>query len=122
MLVKDLFAILQNGSAIGTYRQQHATHHHHIFAKGGRNEKRWQYARTGSYGQSKSVLRFVAPPLVKGVAGQLLERHAGERVELALVEHYLPAPEELTAVEKGPMDDIVTPLGAYARAGEGRGP
>ena len=37
-------------------------------AKGGRNEKRWQYARTGSYGQSKSVLRFVAPPLVKGVA------------------------------------------------------
>lgn len=61
-------------------------------------------------------------PLVKGVASQLLERHAGERVELALVEHYLPAPEELTATEKGPMDDIVTPLGTYARAGEGRGP
>lgn len=60
-------------------------------------------------------------PLAKGVAGQLLERHAGERVELSLVEHYLPAPEELTAEEKGPMDDIVTPLGAYALAGEGRG-
>ncbi len=61
-------------------------------------------------------------PLVKGVAGQLLERHAGARVELALVEHYLPAPEELTAAEPGPMADLVTPLGAYARAGEGRGP
>lgn len=61
-------------------------------------------------------------PLVKGVAGQLLARHAGARVELALVEHYLPAPEELTAVEQGPMDDIVTPLGAYALAGEGRQP
>ena len=37
-------------------------------AKGGKNEKRWQFARIGSYGQSKSVLRFLAPPLVKGVA------------------------------------------------------
>ena len=61
-------------------------------------------------------------PLVKGVAGHLLDRHAGERVELALVEHYLPAPEELTVAEKGPMSDLVTPLGAFARAGEGRGP
>jgi hypothetical protein len=37
-------------------------------AKGGKNEKRWQFARIGSYGESKSVLRFLAPPLVKGVA------------------------------------------------------
>jgi hypothetical protein len=36
--------------------------------KGGKNEKRWQFARIGSYGESKSVLRFLAPPLVKGVA------------------------------------------------------
>jgi hypothetical protein len=63
-------------------------------------------------------------PLVKGVAGQLLERHAGTRVELALVEHYLPGPEELLAAEQGgaasapapDMADIVTPLGTFALA------
>lgn len=69
-------------------------------------------------------------PLVKGVAGELLERHAGVRVELALVEHYLPGPEELIAVEEGragerspaddgqapDMADIVTPLGTFALA------
>src|SRR5262249_31059915 len=31
-------------------------------------EKRWQYDRIGSHGSSKSVLRFTAPPEVKGVA------------------------------------------------------
>jgi hypothetical protein len=31
-------------------------------------EKRWQYERIGSFGDSKSVLRFIAPPEVKGVA------------------------------------------------------
>jgi hypothetical protein len=31
-------------------------------------EKRWEYERIGSYGDSKSVLRFTAPPEVKGVA------------------------------------------------------
>ena len=31
-------------------------------------EKRWQYERLGSYGSSKSVLRFTAPAEVKGVA------------------------------------------------------
>src|SRR6188768_1093435 len=30
--------------------------------------KRWQYDRIGSHGMSKSVLRFVAPAEVKGVA------------------------------------------------------
>ena len=30
--------------------------------------KRWQYDRLGAYGNSKSALRFVAPPEVKGVA------------------------------------------------------
>lgn len=36
----------------------------------GRNiaEKRWQYVRSGSYGDSKAVLRFTAPPEVRGVA------------------------------------------------------
>jgi hypothetical protein len=66
-------------------------------------------------------------PLVKDVAGQLLARHEGVRVELALVEHYLPTPEDLVAVEQGstspgaggaePMADIVIPLGTFARAG-----
>jgi len=64
-------------------------------------------------------------PLVKGVAGQLLERHDGVRVELVLVEHYLPTPEDLIAAgERGgqaanpeAMADVVMPLGAFARAG-----
>ena len=66
-------------------------------------------------------------PLVKDVAGQLLARHEGVRVELALVEHYLPTPEDLIAVEQRtassgaggahPMADIVIPLGTFARAG-----
>jgi hypothetical protein len=32
------------------------------------SEKRWQYERIGSHGSSKSVLRFLAPADVKGVA------------------------------------------------------
>src|SRR5688572_3529002 len=31
-------------------------------------EKRWQFDRIGSHGESKSVLRFLAPAEVKGVA------------------------------------------------------
>jgi len=31
-------------------------------------EKRWQYDRIGSFGDSKTVLRFIDPPEVKGVA------------------------------------------------------
>jgi hypothetical protein len=30
--------------------------------------KAWQYLRTGSYGTSKTIIRFTAPPEVKGVA------------------------------------------------------
>ncbi len=62
-------------------------------------------------------------PLVKGVAAQLLERHDGTRIELDLVEHYLPAPDELIRARAGEavaMDDLSTPLGAYARAEERR--
>ncbi|MFB3828288.1 MAG: outer membrane lipoprotein-sorting protein [Bryobacteraceae bacterium] len=32
------------------------------------SEKRWQYVRLGSHGNSKSIIRFTAPPEVKGVA------------------------------------------------------
>jgi Outer membrane lipoprotein-sorting protein len=37
-------------------------------------EKRWRFDRLGSHGQSKAVLRFTAPPEVKGVA-LLIENH-----------------------------------------------
>jgi outer membrane lipoprotein-sorting protein len=36
--------------------------------KGKVSDKRWSFERLGSYGSSKSVLRFSAPPEVKGVA------------------------------------------------------
>src|ERR1700691_6234344 len=37
-------------------------------AKGKITDKRWTFERLGSHGDSKSVLRFTAPPEVKGVA------------------------------------------------------
>ena len=37
-------------------------------AKGKVSDKRWTYDRFGAHGQSKTVLRFTAPPEVKGVA------------------------------------------------------
>ena len=36
--------------------------------KGAVADKRWMFQRLGSHGQSKAVLRFIAPPEVKGVA------------------------------------------------------
>src|SRR6185503_5447666 len=37
-------------------------------AKGKISDKRWTFERLGSHGQSRVVLRFIAPPEVKGVA------------------------------------------------------
>ena len=37
-------------------------------AKGKISDKRWTFDRLGSHGSSKSILRFTAPPEVKGVA------------------------------------------------------
>jgi Outer membrane lipoprotein-sorting protein len=37
-------------------------------ARGKVSDKRWTFERLGAHGQSKSVLRFTAPPEVKGVA------------------------------------------------------
>jgi hypothetical protein len=54
-------------------------------------------------------------PLVKDVAGQLLSRHGGSQVTLHMTEHYLPTPEEVIRGEQG--EDVVTPLGTYARVG-----
>jgi hypothetical protein len=39
-----------------------------IDAKGKISDKRWTFDRIGSHGASKSILRFTAPPEVKGVA------------------------------------------------------
>jgi hypothetical protein len=44
-------------------------------AKGKVSDKRWTFERLGSHGRSKAVLRFVAPPEVKGVA-LLVVNHA----------------------------------------------
>ena len=52
-------------------------------------------------------------PLVKGVAGNLLRTHRGDRITLAMVEHYLPAPEEVAAGRT--EADLVMPLGTFAR-------
>lgn len=57
-------------------------------------------------------------PLVKGVATTLLRTHGGTRVTLESVEHYLTDPAEVLAGETG--DDVVTPLGTYGLAGDGR--
>lgn len=59
-------------------------------------------------------------PLVKGVAGNLLRTHRGNRVTLALVEHYLAGPEEVAEGRSGP--DLVTPLGTFAGPGSGASP
>jgi hypothetical protein len=53
-------------------------------------------------------------PLVKGVAGNLLRTHGGDRISLEMVEHYLPGPAEVAEGRTGP--DLVTPLGTFARA------
>lgn len=55
-------------------------------------------------------------PLVKDIAAHLLDREEGNRVELVLVEHYLPAPDEVVEGRAG--EDVVMPLGTYARPGE----
>src|SRR4051794_15688402 len=39
-----------------------------VDAKNKITEKRWQYERIGSFGDSKALLRFTAPAEVKGVA------------------------------------------------------
>jgi hypothetical protein len=52
-------------------------------------------------------------PLVKGVAGNLLRTHGGDRITLELVEHYLPGPDEVAEGRAGA--DLVMPLGTFAR-------
>lgn len=51
-------------------------------------------------------------PLVKDLAAHLLMREGGGRIELVLVEHYLPAPDEVNEGRGG--EDVSIPLGTYA--------
>jgi len=53
-------------------------------------------------------------PLVKGVARRLLDDHDGEQVQLTLVQHFLPGPEEVLAGTVEPDDR--SPLGSFARS------
>lgn len=53
-------------------------------------------------------------PLVKGVARRLLADHGGEQVQLTLVQHFLPGPEEVLAGTVEP--DNRSPLGSFAVA------
>src|SRR5262252_6931431 len=61
------------------HRQRAASQHYEgtLEVIGGGNRiatKRWTYDRLGSFGASKAVLRFTAPPEVKGV-GLLVVNH-----------------------------------------------
>jgi len=60
----------------------------------------------------RSKARLDWQPLVKGVAGHLLKEHGGTQITLTLVEHFLPAPEEVLRSQQDP--DLLTPLGTYA--------
>lgn len=55
-------------------------------------------------------------PLVLGVAENLLRVHGSGLLTLELVEHFLPAPEEVLGGVFEP--DVITPLGTYARRTE----
>ena len=56
--------------------------------------------------------------LVLGVADNLLRTHGSGRLTLELVEHYLPAPDEVLSGTVEP--DLVTPLGTYQTVEAGR--
>jgi len=75
LLAQDARKIVEESQKLHRSRSQQYEGVLEVYdTKGGKNEKRWQYARIGSYGESKSVLRFLAPPLVKGVA-LLVQNH-----------------------------------------------
>ena len=57
-------------------------------------------------------------PLVLGVADNLLRTHGSGRLTLELVEHYLPAPDEVLSGTVEP--DLVTPLGISQSVEAGR--
>ena len=53
-------------------------------------------------------------PLVMDIAARILEQEQGSQVELTLVEHYLPTPEDVLEGRAG--EDMFIPLGTYALA------
>ena len=53
-------------------------------------------------------------PIVMDIAAHILEQEQGSQVELTLVEHYLPTPDEVLQGRVG--EDLLIPLGTYALA------
>ncbi len=53
-------------------------------------------------------------PIVMDIAAHILEQEQGSQVELTLVEHYLPTPDEVLQGRVG--EDLLIPLGTYAFA------
>ena len=69
LLGQDARQIVQESQQRGQVRSERYEGRLQVFEAGKTiAEKRWQYKRLGSYGDSQSVLRFTAPPEVKGVA------------------------------------------------------
>lgn len=66
---QDARTIMQEAQKRTQSSSQHYEGTLQVFdAKGKISDKRWIFERLGSHGSSKSVLRFTAPPEVKGVA------------------------------------------------------
>jgi hypothetical protein len=66
---QDVREIVREAQRRGEARSQHYEGTLQVLDRRGKtSEKRWEYDRFGSYGNSKAVLRFIAPAEVKGVA------------------------------------------------------
>jgi len=68
-MAQDARQIMQESEKRGQVNSQRYEGVLQVFESNGRmREKRWVYERTGSYGNSKAMLRFTGPPEVKGIA------------------------------------------------------
>src|SRR5690349_16684673 len=68
-LAQDARQIMQESQKRGQVKSERYEGVLQVFeANGKMREKRWVYERVGSYGNSRAMLRFTAPPEVKGVA------------------------------------------------------
>jgi hypothetical protein len=65
---QDARSIIVESQNRGRSQSQHYEGNLKVIGSGKITEKRWTYDRIGSYGESKSVLRFTEPPEVRGVA------------------------------------------------------
>jgi Outer membrane lipoprotein-sorting protein len=68
-LAQDARAIIQESQRRGRADSEHYEGVLEVIGANGKTStKSWQYWRLGSYGNSKAIIRFTAPPEVKGVA------------------------------------------------------